>query len=336
MSHFDHDPGLGHVPAEQVAHVHLAEPPAAVFMSHDDLSAAAMSQTAGAHAAAGALAPLGQATEFGNPGQYHGYWFYQGHNESCAPASITQVIEAQTGINLHGEALVQHELAELHLPSGNLKLPQAQTLLNHFSIPSHLQDYPENPNAALAQLEQYLHDGRNVVLSVNASPIWYDSMTYDNNHAAAGLPSEEWADHAVVISAINTHTGMVTLSDTGNPGGLDLPTVGDHNGNEEQVPIGLLMDAWQGSNYSMLVTGDHDGGADQHAATEAVYAISGTPMPGDGVSAGTVAGAAVGGCVLLAVALGVRHVAKSGKFPPRFGLPVTRRIVWPGTRPATA
>jgi hypothetical protein len=335
MSHFDHDPGLGHVPAEQVAHVHLAEPPAAVFMSHDD-SAAAMSQAAGAHAAAGALAQLGQATEFGNPGQYHGYWFYQGHNESCAPASITQVIEAQTGINLHGEALVQHELAELHLPSGNLKLPQAQTLLNHFSIPSHLQDYPENPNAALAQLEQYLHDGRNVVLSVNASPIWYDSMTYDNNHAAAGLPSDEWADHAVVISAINTHTGMVTLSDTGNPGGLDLPTVGDHSGNEEQVPISVLMDAWQGSNYSMLVTDDHDGGADQHAAAEAVYAISGTPMPGDGVAADTVAGVAVTGCVLLALSLGVRHIAKSGKFPPRFGAPVTRRIVWPGTRPATA
>jgi hypothetical protein len=333
--HFDHDPGLGHVPADHTGPTHLAAP-AAPVIAHDDLPAAVMSQAAGAHSAVGTLTPLGQATEFGNPGQYHDYWFYQGHNESCAPASITQVIEAQTGINLHGEALVQHELAELHLPSGDLKLPQAQTLLNHFDIPSHLQDYPNNPSAALSQLEQYLHDGRNVVLSVNASPIWYDSMTYDNTHAADGKPSDEWADHAVVISAINTHTGMVTLSDTGNPGGLDLPTVGDHDGNEEQVPISLLMDAWQGSDYSMLVTDDHAGGADQHAATEAVHAISGTPMPGDGVSAGTVAGAAVTGCVLLAVALGVRHVAKSGKFPPRLGLPVTRRIVWPGTRPATA
>jgi hypothetical protein len=334
--HFDHDPGLGHVPADHAGHTHLAEPAASVLMSpHDDLSAV-MSQAAGAHSAAGTPAQLGQATEFGDPGQYHNYWFYQGHNESCAPASITQVIEAQTGLNLHGEALVQHELAELHLPSVNLTMPQAQTLLNHFDIPSHLQDYPSNPNAALTQLEQYLHDGRNVVLSVNASPIWYDSMTYDNNHAAAGKPSDEWADHAVVISAINTHTGMVTLSDTGNPGGLDLPTVHNHDGNEEQVPISLLMDAWQGSDYTMLVTDDHDGGADQHAATEAVYAISGTPMPGDGVSAGTVVGAAVTGCVLLAVALGVRHVAQSGKLPPRLSVPFTRRIVWPGPRPATA
>ena len=47
-------------------------------------------------------------------------------------------------------------------------MDQAQTLLNHFGVPSHLQAYPDKPNAALAQLEQYLRSGKNVVLSVNA------------------------------------------------------------------------------------------------------------------------------------------------------------------------
>jgi len=338
VSHFDHDLGLGHVPnadhapsTDQVP----AEHGVPAFTPHDDLSAAVISQAAGQHGAlgdSGAPGQLGLPAEFGDPGEYHSYWFFQGHNETCAPASVTQVIEAQTGINLHGEALVQHELAELHLPSGNLTLPQAQTVLNHFSIPSELQDYPNNPSAAVAQLEQYLHDGKNVVLSVNASPIWYDSMTAGNDKAAEGLPSDEWADHAVVVSGINTQTGMVTLSDTGNPGGMDLPLVGNHDGNEEQVPLSLFLDAWEGSNYSMLVTDHPDGGEAQHAATEAVYAAGGTPAPGgthapgDGVIPGhtwSPVPVAAAGCVLLALTLGLRRIAK------------TRRI-GPGASPATA
>jgi hypothetical protein len=335
MSHFDHDPGLGHFPDDHTgpdhgANPHPAEPATPVFMPHDDLSAAVLSQAAGAHGAVGATGAFGLAAEYGDPGQYHNYWFYQGNNETCAPASVTQVIEAQTGINLHGEALVQHELAELHMPSGNLTMEQAQTLLNHFSIPSHLQDYPNNPNAALSQLEQYLHDGRNVVLSVNASPIWYGSETADNDHAAEGLPSDEWADHAVVVTAINTQTGMVTLSDTGNPGGD--PYLSGHDGNEEQVPISVFLDAWQGSNYEMLVTDHSDGGAPQHAAIEAVQAASGAPAsPGQIISQTTSTSDVpliAAGCVLLALTLGVRRIVKSGKFQAHRGTP--------GARPATA
>jgi hypothetical protein len=340
MLHFDHDPGLGHVPdADHASHTeHAPAEPVRAFAPHDDLSAAAMSLAAGEHSAVGVAGQLGLPVEFGDPGEYHGYWFFQGHNETCAPASVTQVIEAQTGINLHGEALVQHELAELHLPSGNLTLPQAQTVLNHFDIPSHLQHYPNDPKAAMAQLEKYLAGGKNVVLSVNASPIWYDSMTAGNEKAAEGLPSDEWADHAVVVSAVNTQTGMVTLSDTGNPGGDGLPLLGNHDGNEEQVPLSLFLDAWQGSNYSMLVTDDHDGGADQHAATEAVYAASGTPAPGDGLSAGQVAASAAAGCVLLGATLGIYRTARSGKPMPRPHIPTIRRIAWPRghSRPATA
>jgi hypothetical protein len=141
----------------------------------------------------------------------------------------------------------------------------------------------------------------------------------------------------VVVSAINMQTGMVTLSDTGNPGGDDLPLLGNHDGNEEQIPLSLFKDAWEGSGYSMLVTDDHDGGADQHAATEAVYAASGKHMPPDGLSAGQVAASALGGCVLLGATLGIYRVARSGKPLPRPRIPATLRIAWPGgPRPATA
>ncbi len=342
MSHFDHDPGLGHVPGGHVPPEHELTPAAPVSVPmHEDLSAAALGLTGAQHDAIGTPAEagtLGIPAEYGNPGEYQHYWFYRGNNETCAPASITQVIEAQTGINLHGESLVQHELHELHMPSGELRMDQAQTLLNHFGVPSHLQAYPDKPNAALAQLEQYLRSGKNVVLSVNASPIWYGSETYNNPHA--DMPYGERADHAVVISAIDLHTGMVTLSDTGNPGGVFYQGGPDNpNGNEEQVPLTVFMDAWHGSNYEMLVTDDRDGGADQHAATEAVMAAGGMPAPEPASQGGGFpAGAAVAaGSVLLAVTLGLR-IARSGSKaqPGRGGRRLAGRFVPPGARPATA
>ena len=70
------------------------------------------------------------------------------------------------------------------------------------------------------------------------------------------------ADHALVVSGINSETGVVTLSDPGTP-----------SGNEEQVPLSVFMDAWSASNYQMLVTDDAVGGADHAAATAVVQGM---------------------------------------------------------------
>jgi hypothetical protein len=347
MSHPGHDTGPGHVPGSHVHPEHQSAPAAPVSVpARDDLAAAALGAIAGQHdlrAAPGQAGTAGSPATFGDPGEYQHYWFYQGDNPTCWPASITQVIEAQTGITLHGEAMVQHELRELGLPSGNLHPLQAQALLSKFDIPSHLESYPHDPSGALAQLKQYLDGGRNVVLTVNASPIWYDSQTLDNPNGAE-------PDHAVVITAIDTKTGMVTLSDTGNPGGDDLASgIGNHDGNQEQVPLGTLMGAWGYSDYTMLVTDDRVGGADQHAATQAVISAGGAPAPGAGFPA---AAAAAAGSVLLAAALGLRWITRSrhtgrggtgstgsaggNTQPGHPGTPGTGPILPPVTGPETA
>lgn len=195
---------------------------------------------------------LGTGNVVGNPSEYDHYWFYQEHNGYCVPSSVTQVIEAQTGIDMHSYSLVEQEAARLGLPTGaqGLTLQQAQELLQGFSIPAQVHTYPLG-GPAVQQLEQYLAEGRSVILAVNASPIWYGSETAGN---PTGGP-----DHAVVVTAINAQTGMVTLSDPGTPGG-----------NEELVPFQTFMEAWAPSSYGMLVTGDSAGGADQAAATAAV------------------------------------------------------------------
>ena len=189
-----------------------------------------------------ALGSISPANEIGNPNEYEHYWFYQEHNGYCVPSSVTQVIEAQSGHTMHSYNDVVQEAHKLGIPVGadGMTLPQAQEILSHFDVPSHVEQ-PANPDEALNHLVNYLHQGRNVILAVNASPIWYHgSQTYDNPSGGA--------DHALVVTAINTQTGEVTLSDPGSPAG-----------DEEQVPLNVFMEAWNASGDQMLVT-DHAAG----------------------------------------------------------------------------
>ncbi len=119
-------------------------------------------------------------SEIGDPSQYAHDWFFQEHNGYCVPASITQVIEAQTGISLHSYNLVEQEASHLGLPGTAMTMPEAQTLLHSFDIPSHVVE-GGTPQEAATQLAQYLHQGRDIILAVNASPIWYGSDTADNS-----------------------------------------------------------------------------------------------------------------------------------------------------------
>lgn len=183
------------------------------------------------------------APEIGNPAEYQHDWFFQKYNWYCVPSSITQVIEAQSGQHIHSYALVEKEISQLHLPGTGLDLPQAQEVLAGFNVPSHIVT-AGSAETGISDLADYLHEGRSIILAVNASPIWYGSETAHN--------PDGHADHALVVSAVNTQTREVTLSDPGNP-----------NGNEETVPLSVFLDAWSASDYSMLVT-DHTAGTEVH------------------------------------------------------------------------
>ncbi|HTW08439.1 MAG TPA: hypothetical protein VME46_13060 [Acidimicrobiales bacterium] len=192
--------------------------------------------------------------EIGDPGEYQPYWFAQEQNGYCVPSSVTEVIEAQTGITLHSFNLVETEAHHLGLPSTGLTLPQAQELLRSFDIPSEVSQAGTDAQSAVATLAHDLADGRSIILAVNASPIWYGSETAYN---ASGAP-----DHALLVTGINAETGVVTLSDPGTPAG-----------NEEQVPLTTFLEAWSASDYAMLVTADPVGGADAVAASIAVHEV---------------------------------------------------------------
>lgn len=235
----------------------------------------------------GPLGSVSAASEIGNPSEYEHSWFFQEHNGYCVPSSITQVIEAQTGHTIHSYDDVVREAHALGIPVGDtgMTMPQAQVVLTHFGIPSHVET-PASQQQAITDLANYLEHGRSVILSVNASPIWYHSDTIDN-------PSGH-ADHALVVSAINTQTGVVTLSDPGT-----------QYGNEEQVPLEVFLDAWHASGDQMLVT-DHPAGTETPQAWPPAHSITQTAASAGAASVISAHSAGErAGFVLLPIALGV-------------------------------
>jgi uncharacterized protein YvpB len=89
----------------------------------------------------------------------------------------------------------------------------------------------------LAALEGYLAAGHKVIAGVNAELLWGIAVqTRDRN----GNPT---ADHAVVVTGVDTATGKVHLNDSGNP-----------NGRDETVAIDVFAKSWAASGDQVIVT----------------------------------------------------------------------------------
>ena len=84
-----------------------------------------------------------------------------------------------------------------------------------------------------------LDAGCGVIAAVDSGELWGDSAD------AAG--EDNMPDHALVVTEIDTNTGMVTLEDPGNP-----------DGNGTQVPISQFEDAWADSGFQMVATTEGD------------------------------------------------------------------------------
>ena len=98
-------------------------------------------------------------------------------------------------------------------------------LLAHYGI----QSTPSR--GSMRGLEQDLADGQKPIVGLNAETIWNQP----------GDTSQE--DHFVVVTGIDTATGMVHLNDSGIKDGQD-----------EQVPISTFEKAWATSHNFVVVT----------------------------------------------------------------------------------
>ncbi|GFG65763.1 hypothetical protein MKUB_32530 [Mycobacterium kubicae] len=90
---------------------------------------------------------------------------------------------------------------------------------------------------AMRTLERYLAGGHKVIAGVNAELIWGMPVEITDGY---GNPA---ADHAVVVTGIDTATGKVHLNDSGTPFGKD-----------ETVSVEAFVKSWAAGGDSMIVT----------------------------------------------------------------------------------
>ena len=181
------------------------------------------------------LAPVSRAEMYGNPEAAAAYWRYQ-HQEDCGLMAVADVVGQLTG---HEPLQIGIELRGLFTPSevhqGSVyefdgTSPEDMVLLLHqYGIDSDLT----TGNTAQT-IEQDLSAGRKVIAGLNAETIW---------NYPPGQGQRNTADHAVVVTGVDTTAEMVHLNDSGTP-----------DGRNEQIPMATFTRAWATGDNLLIVT----------------------------------------------------------------------------------
>jgi len=115
-------------------------------------------------------------------------------------------------------------------------------LLWHYGITAVMTEGGDPDTAgttAMEQLERYLAGGHKVIVGVNAELIWGEPVETKDREG------DPVADHAVVVTGVDTANGKVHLNDSGIDGGRD-----------ETISLALFAKAWATSGNQMIVTED--------------------------------------------------------------------------------
>ena len=167
-------------------------------------------------------------------------WFAQSQNELHPSASSADVVGQVTGDEPSESSVIsravslklyntsQYDSSDGAYGGGPITEDPALIvkLLQSYGVQSSFQT-----GQTMAELEQDLAGGRAVIAGVDAEFIW--NVT-DPSANPSNDPDGYAADHALVVTGIDTATGMVYLNDSGNP----------NVGREERVPISVFEKAW--------------------------------------------------------------------------------------------
>ncbi|MBW0015216.1 C39 family peptidase [Mycobacterium sp.] len=187
----------------------------------------------GAHTALAWADPNGQM--YGDPGAAAPYWRYQ-HQQDCGLMAVADVVgqikgkePTQTGIELRGMFTKSeaHRGRVYHFDGTSPE--DLVVMLQKYGIQSQL-----TTGNTMDTVEQDLAAGRKVIAALNAETIW-------NYPAGQGNRTE--ADHAVVVTGVDTRNDIVHLNDSGTP-----------NGRNEQIPMATFTQAWATGNDLLIVT----------------------------------------------------------------------------------
>jgi Peptidase_C39 like family len=177
--------------------------------------------------------PNGQM--YGNPAAAAPYWRYQ-HGEDCGLMAAADVVGQLTGKEPSEVAVVLRGVftkSEVH-HGGIYRFDGTSpedlvVLLQKYDIQSDL-----TTGNTMQTLEQDLAGGHKVIAGLNAETIW---------NYPPGQGQRTNADHAVVVTGVDTRSDIVHLNDSGTP-----------NGRDEQIPMDTFTQAWATGNNLLIVT----------------------------------------------------------------------------------
>lgn len=177
--------------------------------------------------------PNGQM--YGNPGAAAAYWRYQ-HQQDCGLMAVADVVgqltgkePTQVGVELRG-VFTKSEVHRGAVYFFDGTSPQDMVmLLQKYGIQSDL-----TTGNSVTTVEQDLAGGHKVIAALNAETIW---------NYPPGKGQRTNADHAVVVTGVDTGADVVHLNDSGTPAGRD-----------EQIPMATFTKAWATSDDLLIVT----------------------------------------------------------------------------------
>ena len=199
--------------------------------------------------------PNSWGTLYGDPEAAAPFWRYQQYDDDCVPMAIADVVGELTGSQPSEHAIVEvaHSTPSITHSGPVYTIPEKQkhgdgtsfndepVLLGHYGIQavSTTKARAEKTGlpTGLESLQQALAKGRKVIAGVNAEVIWREPV---KNTSKDGEPE---ANHAVVVTGVDTARGLVHLNDSGS-----------RKGRDEMVPIDIFVRSWDSSGQQMTVT----------------------------------------------------------------------------------
>ncbi|GBG36547.1 cysteine peptidase family C39 domain-containing protein [Mycobacterium montefiorense] len=210
-----------------------------------------------AHAAPGGPGlPSGAGTLYGDPTAAAPFWRYQQYDDDCVEMAVADVVGELTGKQPSEPEIVKlaqttpssvhpgpiYTKPKKHKSGEGTSFDDEPTLLAHYGIRAESTDKQSAATThvptGLVALEQDLAKGHKVIAGVNAEIIWGEPVEDKNSDG------EPMANHAVVVTGVDTAAGIVHLNDSGSEQGRD-----------EQVPIDVFMRSWDSGDDQMTVTG---------------------------------------------------------------------------------
>ncbi|MGO9152065.1 C39 family peptidase [Mycobacterium sp.] len=198
------------------------------------LSVAGVGFAGAAQAAPAAPAPhINAEGMHGDPAAAAPYWRYQQQDYDCGEMAVADVVGEITGNQpTEDEVTAAAENVPSVNHSGPIYRPASRTSNN--DLPVLMAHYGIQASAVQTNTDSLIQDldqGRKVIVGLNDKIIW-------------NKPGDRSVEnHFVVVTGIDTRTGVVHLNDTGSSAGRD-----------EQVSMANFEQAWGTSNNLAVVT----------------------------------------------------------------------------------